>query len=452
MKPEESAPNCRFGLALSGGGYRAAAFHLGTLRALGRLGVLKNVDVLSTVSGGSIVGVSYALASNQPYNQFEEAFIGKLKKSVIRRLLQSWTFIRAVLAIGVVIAIAIWFQFTNYPWITWLIAVGLFAGLLVVQFRILPVSEVIEKIYDSIFFDGKLLSDLPLRPFMAINSTNLETSRQFTFSRDRMSDSTYRYPKSGEPILFTTKGFPLSRAVIASSCVPFAFTPVRIGKEFFIKPEQANEVFPELIDGGVFDNQGIHKLTAKRSLTACEIVLVSDAGNKMDSVGSYKNTLGLLVRTMDLFMNRIKKFQIMDNIYQPGRDRKRQIAYVSLGWDLNRCIPGFVENLREGNIPQQVIDSHEIPQQFLDPLDEPAVKEFLEKRLKYSELESRQQSESELQCARGVATNLTALSDREIDALINQAEVMTELQVQLYCPALFDQKPSGPPASIYVVE
>jgi len=41
------------GLALSGGGYRAAGFHLGTLRALNKLGVLPNIDRFSTISGGS---------------------------------------------------------------------------------------------------------------------------------------------------------------------------------------------------------------------------------------------------------------------------------------------------------------------------------------------------------------------------------------------------------------
>lgn len=30
----------KIGLALSGGGYRAAAYHIGTLRALHRLGIL----------------------------------------------------------------------------------------------------------------------------------------------------------------------------------------------------------------------------------------------------------------------------------------------------------------------------------------------------------------------------------------------------------------------------
>lgn len=52
----------RVGLALSGGGYRAAVYHAGTLHALERLGI--RAHVLSTVSGGSIIGSYYALGGN----------------------------------------------------------------------------------------------------------------------------------------------------------------------------------------------------------------------------------------------------------------------------------------------------------------------------------------------------------------------------------------------------
>ena len=61
----------RIGLALSGGGYRAAAYHIGALRALHKLGVLGKVDVISSVSGGSITAASYALHEGN-YERFEE--------------------------------------------------------------------------------------------------------------------------------------------------------------------------------------------------------------------------------------------------------------------------------------------------------------------------------------------------------------------------------------------
>ena len=43
------------GLALSGGGIRAAVFHLGVLRYLAERGVMERVTHLSTVSGGSLI-------------------------------------------------------------------------------------------------------------------------------------------------------------------------------------------------------------------------------------------------------------------------------------------------------------------------------------------------------------------------------------------------------------
>ena len=41
----------QLGLALSGGGSRAIAFHRGTLRALDELGLIDAIDVVLTVSG-----------------------------------------------------------------------------------------------------------------------------------------------------------------------------------------------------------------------------------------------------------------------------------------------------------------------------------------------------------------------------------------------------------------
>ena len=44
------------GLAFSGGGIRSATFNLGVLQGLSKIGLLKQVDYLSTVSGGGYIG------------------------------------------------------------------------------------------------------------------------------------------------------------------------------------------------------------------------------------------------------------------------------------------------------------------------------------------------------------------------------------------------------------
>ena len=46
---------CKFGLAMSGGGYRATLFHLGALRRLNEIGWLKRIDRITSVSGGSLL-------------------------------------------------------------------------------------------------------------------------------------------------------------------------------------------------------------------------------------------------------------------------------------------------------------------------------------------------------------------------------------------------------------
>ncbi len=51
----------RIGVALSGGGFRAALFHLGVLRRVAELGWLPKIDAVSGVSGGSIVAAYAAL-------------------------------------------------------------------------------------------------------------------------------------------------------------------------------------------------------------------------------------------------------------------------------------------------------------------------------------------------------------------------------------------------------
>lgn len=49
----------RLGLALSGGGFRASFFHIGVLARLAELDLLRPIEVISTVSGGSIIGALY---------------------------------------------------------------------------------------------------------------------------------------------------------------------------------------------------------------------------------------------------------------------------------------------------------------------------------------------------------------------------------------------------------
>lgn len=55
------------GIALSGGGYRSAIFCYGILRGLYEIGVLKKIDYLSAVSGGSWIATPFSMAENLDY-------------------------------------------------------------------------------------------------------------------------------------------------------------------------------------------------------------------------------------------------------------------------------------------------------------------------------------------------------------------------------------------------
>ena len=63
-------------LSLSGGGVRAVGFHLGTMSMLERLGLLEKVQIISSVSGGSMPGIGYSLSQRlgRPFQDFFDDF------------------------------------------------------------------------------------------------------------------------------------------------------------------------------------------------------------------------------------------------------------------------------------------------------------------------------------------------------------------------------------------
>ncbi len=79
-------------LALSGGGSRAIAFHLGCLRALHDRGVLDKISVISSVSGGSVISAMYAY-SDSSFERFDAQVVELLRaglhRSILKHLLMS---------------------------------------------------------------------------------------------------------------------------------------------------------------------------------------------------------------------------------------------------------------------------------------------------------------------------------------------------------------------------
>lgn len=434
---EKNNKKYKIGLSLSGGGYRATIYHLGTLRKLRELELLDKIDIISTISGGSITGAYYGLEGKN-FELFEKGLIGIVKKSILGGIFRSVRFICIALSLLTLLFFILYLPFTSYAWVSTVLLVVVFVVVLKFQFRIFPVSRIIDGLYSRWFFAGKTLKDLNCTPVIAINATNVETGRPFTFSKNKMSDSSYEYPQDGQdPIRFKPEEFPISLAVASSTCVPFAFTPIYIDSKYFEKEEDAHRVKPCLVDGGVYDNQGVHKLTHGNSSYVCDIVIVSDAGNMMPKINSFNNVVQLLIRTSDIFMNRIKNYQMIQHVYDNYRFNKKSVAYQSLGWDLQECLNSFMSNLKKGAVLEQVIQVHEISSEDLENKNWDSIQEKLEKRINYQAIKAQMPSVEELNTARAVSTNLRALTDKQIDALTKQAACLTELQVKLYCPVLF---------------
>ena len=127
---------------------------------------------------------------------------------------------------------------------------------------------------------------------------------------------------------------------------------------------------------------------------------------------------------------------MIQDVYDNADTVKKQIAYFSLAWDVENCIPGFIQNLAKENITQAVIDAHKIPKEWAEhSLEfETQITDLLKTNTNYNSIAKPTPEEREI--ARRVGTNLTSLSKQQVDCLIKQAECLTELQVKLYCPSL----------------
>lgn len=225
-------------LAVSGGGYRAMLFHLGSFLRLYELGILRRLDRISSVSGGSITSAKIALEWDK-LNSRDDYF--RHVVAPVRTLAGITLDVKAGLS-------------------------GIF----------LPgtIAEHVAKAYRKHLFGDATLQDLPDEPRFVINATNVETGTLWRFSRPYMRD--YRVGKVDNPRV------PLADAVAASSAFPPVLSPMvlRCDESDFtdlepgITPGFLEEI--SLTDGGVYDNLGLETVW-KRYRT----VLVSDAGGKV---------------------------------------------------------------------------------------------------------------------------------------------------------------------------
>ncbi len=249
-KDEGSVPDQghRLGLALSGGGSRAAAFHRGTIRALDRVGLLGNVDVVSTVSGGSVFGGAWmaARAARMSDGGFLDSMARELEHGFIMRSIRP-ALLKTLLP-----------GFTR--------------------------TELIANTFDRIFFHGAALGSLPARPRLCINATVLNHGQVAKFSRDGFSTWEVRVGGTSPSRVVPITGFRIARAVAASAAFPVGLPPLMLsrakdlsGAEFSGDLEGHDSL--ALTDGGVLENLGVQTLLASDRFWTWDLV-VSDAGTR----------------------------------------------------------------------------------------------------------------------------------------------------------------------------
>ena len=231
-------------LAVSGGGFRATLFHIGSLWRLNETGLLPKLDRVSSISGGSITAAFLGLKFGQlafdavgRATNFEPLIVSPLRAFCAKNI--------DVVAIG---------EGALVPW--------------------KKATDFVQQAYREHLFGAATLQDLPDTPRFVIGATNFGTGVSFRFSKPYAGD--YRIGLIPNPT------FPLSLAVAASSGFPPVLSPVVVKPDpnLFVKTAGADlydtvAYRRELVltDGGVYDNLGLESVWNRY-----ETVLVSDAG------------------------------------------------------------------------------------------------------------------------------------------------------------------------------
>lgn len=114
---------------------------------------------------------------------------------------------------------------------------------------------------------------------------------------------------------------------------------------------------------------------------------------------------------------------------------KKEITYLSLSWRVENCIEGFFNNLKNGNISDELITLHDIESEVKKG-DYEAIQAKVKRNINYEKMLKSKPSKEEIELANSIKTNLTSLSRKQIQALIDHAASLTEVQLKLYHPSI----------------
>ena len=284
----------RIGLALSGGGFRAAGFHLGVMRELQRLGLLAKLDLISCVSGGSIAGGTLAVNWADP--------AGALDK--LDRYLRTKSIAVASVIGGVL---------------------DPFGSRL----------DHLASTYDRDLYFGAKLSALKNGPRVYFNATNLATGNLFFFvAGGGKPEEMGEHELGAAP----ASNFPICRAVAASSAFPPVFPPLRLDPDVY--PPGAAVEYVTLTDGGVYDNMGVNPLLrAKRN--PLDYMIVSDGGKPFANEERPTESGAIVLKAgLDIMMEQIRglEFDRMEHRWHAKLGPKP--LWFSIDSTLGETLPG----------------------------------------------------------------------------------------------------------------
>ncbi len=296
--------NRSIGIALSGGGFRATLFGLGSLWRLNEVGLLGKLDRITSVSGGSILAGILAHAWSQLN------FAGGLATNFVEVVAEPvQSFCSKTIDIG--------------------------AGIKGILIPFKTAGEFLADKYEKELFGGTRLKDIPdanagKGPKFIFYATNMQTGRSFRFRQDMVADY----------ILGTCRTIDVSLAdvVAASSAFPPIFSPI-ILKTDPEAWENPHEEFPGLedlrkrivlADGGVYDNMGLESLVDN-----VDIVWVSDAGAPFEIDPSpFEDDLLQLGRVRDILIDQTRALRKRWLVSELLAGRK-QGAYWGIGTAIN---------------------------------------------------------------------------------------------------------------------
>jgi len=251
----------RLGLALSGGGFRAAAFHLGTFRKLEELGLFNKIDLFSCVSGGSIAGAFVCANWGQA--------------DVLDRL-EAYLKTRSV-------------------------AVSSVVGGLLNPFE--SRLDALANSYDKHLFNDATMADFANGPRIYLNSTNLSTGNMFFYVAGGGKPEEMGEHELGQTAASSQK---ISAAVAASSAFPPVFPPARLNEGDF--PNLETE-YVTLTDGGVYDNLGVNPLMRKER-NRIDYALVSDGGKPFEiQAEPTESGTRVLIEAIGILMENVRGLQ-----------------------------------------------------------------------------------------------------------------------------------------------